>query len=434
MLPTGWHKHPYKTQVNNDDRVDEGTNSSYSKVNDIYDGEFDTASSRENLDGFKPLINEPIYYTLSNFRNYQKQQEQSFSLPSYQNSLQKKCGDDSTKQMRFLNNKLFASTENQFRGKTRINSSKNKISSLLVANSSEPSCTTVRSNDITVADAMKILHHTDDSNKKKKNYNSNVIKRSTSCVNSKLEAISQRIMFKGREHNLNKAQTSFSSNCGISPKNGDNESYDFGNKRDSLKKQQDSDRLSVQNNVSKSNCKDNEPIEVNDISENQTNILTYRNPTMDNVECGEMKSLLTSTVSQNMRKFSDDKSKLSSPSRLLRRRHTTYIKEQGKSKSSSNISTREDHENELNEEKIINDHQFSSASLNRTYLRMRDHLKKCETEFGCEPPTSLDDNMKLNSDEKYHRDNSIRYNAKIPTNCTQHQPFKVRYLYFLVHS
>jgi hypothetical protein len=239
-------------------------------------------------------------------------------------------------------------------------------------------------------------------------------------------------MFKGREHNANKIkpQTLFSSNHEISPKNVDNESPDFSIKRDSLEKQQDSDSLSIGNNVSKYNCEDNEPIIVNDTSDNQTHSVTYRNPAVDDVECDQLKSLLASTVSQNITKFSDDKSKLSSPSRLLRRRHTTYIKEQGKSKSSSNISNKEEHENELNEEKIINDHQFSSASLNRTYLRMRDHLRNCETDVECEPLTSLDNNTNLNSNNKYRRDNGIRDTAKIPINCIQHQTFKVRYLYF----
>ena len=71
-------------------------------------------------------------------------------------------------------------------------------------------------------------------------------------------------------------------------------------------------------------------------------------------------------ASQNSEECSE-KIKIDSSSRLLRRRHTTYIKEQGRSKSALSILERTNLKNAY--EHFSNDQDYLSASLNRSILR-----------------------------------------------------------------
>ena len=145
----------------------------------------------------------------------------------------------------------------------------------------------------------------------KKNYNPSVITRSTSCVNAKLEAISQKIMFKGREpknQNKNRSQTSSTGEYEAREQKAGKEDMSY------KETEMEENQLHHMTNLGKLEDKE------------QSNIVEYSPfvPESPIGRCSEM---------------------VNSPSRLLRRRHTTYIKEQGRSKSSLNITEKKYMEN-----------------------------------------------------------------------------------------
>ena len=175
--------------------------------------------------------------------------------------------------------------------------------------------------------------------KGKKNYNSSVITRSTSCVNSKLEAISQKIMFKGKEQ---KIQRQSNQQTGLIFEN-DSVKQKLQNAQKEDFEVTEKFRYDPRTNLAQSSPK----LEEKDISRVLDNTHITFAP-QDLTECSE-------------------KIKSDSSSRLLRRRHTTYIKEQGRSKSALSILERTNLKNTY--EHFSNDQDMLSASLNRSILR-----------------------------------------------------------------
>ena len=145
VMPTGWHRHPYMNEQ------DDNNNLKYSHHNR------DTKTS---------------CFTLKNFKNYQKLQEQSFNLPCIKdNEMSSKYND------KFLIENESKSFFNKINESIYLNEDQNKKEDVAIKDASAPK----HINDIKHVDANKNLEHKD-INKKIKQCNLGVIGRSASCV------------------------------------------------------------------------------------------------------------------------------------------------------------------------------------------------------------------------------------------------------------
>ena len=212
--------------------------------------------------------------------------------------------------------------------------------------------------------------------RKKKNGNPSVISRSTSCVNSKLGVLSQRLQFnKGKETSQNKPKLTFSS-CHVLPSSNrsENENKIYNVSERNFTEQSNFDVSYRKDTTWKDKVDTGEQIMKSKETETQLKIELHQNTTRH-----DLALLNSTTVSFSNKLF--DSPLLSSPSRLLRRRHTTYIKENSISKSSPSIS-------EKLEPKPFRlgsfTDQFSSTSLNRSILRLRagTENKNCQNASG----------------------------------------------------
>ena len=391
VLPTGWHRHPNHNHHFHQNLSQVGTNDVPQSNKDFI--VYNTQDRKIDLGSYKGLSvkdPEPFYHTLTNFKSYQKQQEDTFNSPSYRNSEGNRAQSTTRFGREDSCNDSYSSGHSSFQ--LRSQCSENIISHCsLFHDSPEKIFISSQKYDNSTNEAKRIDKESGAKNYKKslkdrKNYNPSVITRSTSCVNAKLGAISQKIMFKGKEQrNQNKCKSEAIEDELIVQKS---------------EKEKNKDRL---------------------VEENQSQIIADDRKSDDKAILSSLDHSYQLLIPENVGKTSE-KTSLESPSRLLRRRHTTYIKEQGRSKSSLSILQRTDMESVS--EYSSSDQVCSSASLNRSFLREHgDILDFKGNSLKATLYNKLNDNT-LQSTNSCHRNSEVETNIKMSGN--HHDTKKVR--------
>ena len=425
VMPTGWHRHPHFNE-NDNNKLKHST-----KLDDNH-RTIALGSRGYKKENFKstgghvmfksPGKNkEQSYYTLHNFRNYQKQQEQNFNFPSFQpDNIHAICNNDSASTNE--NKSVFHNVNESVRLYEDQNLEQNVNNNVYASLKDDLiEYTTNHTHGIKNVDANK-TSHCKDSNKKNKQYNSSIIGRSASCVNSKLEAMSQRILLKGKENNHHKSRQKpiFFPTNEMSTNYSNKNNSELNLSSQFLQNHRNSDSQSTKRyNNSKYN-RSNGPIkETNEEFENRTNQFIEPNDLVSNSQG----NLLKSSDITSLAHTSNSIDTANTSSRLLRRRHTTYIKDQDTMKLSSNVMKNE--EQNYYKTKLTND-RFCSASLNRAFLRTSANMTTCQNGYDCELHRTVDDHNNLNHVHSWHRIHGINDSSIIPINNTHHRLKKVR--------